>query len=231
MKVINIKGNRIGKRLFFVTLVVLLPILSRAATFNGYYIDLNSDTIKIFIKVGKATLTEPAYAALQKEVKCKTERNAKYMKIDATMASKFVIYMEDEPVEFVSVPNDGRLDFVAQKDCVFLRPISYGAVTLYHYYYYTSSMAPTAGGGMTSYSNHNAGYLLMKEEGSVLKITGRGGRKKDLMEFFSDYKELARKIETKEINATKTVDLVNEYNTWKAENAETNEDQLIKENN
>jgi hypothetical protein len=56
MKVNNIKGNRIGKRLLIVAGVVLLPLFSLAATFDGYYIDLNGDTIAIVIKVKKVSL-------------------------------------------------------------------------------------------------------------------------------------------------------------------------------
>lgn len=40
------------------------------------------------------------------------------------------------------------------------------------------------------------------------------------MKFFIDYKELVRKIETKEISGTETVNMVNEYNAWRNNIAE-----------
>lgn len=116
-------SNNIFNRFHIILLVCILPLFSYGAPYEGYYITMNGDTVYAIFRVKKATMSGvPNYARIQKDIKCKTKNRDKYITTDAEIVNKLIINVDNEQIEFLSFPNNGRLNFIAQKKHVFLRP-------------------------------------------------------------------------------------------------------------
>jgi hypothetical protein len=218
------------KRLLIVTIVVLLPQLSFGKKWKGYYINQEGDTISVSYKI----MTEPGsgdplYAKLQNGVKCKENESGPYIRINAKSIKKLVIIVDNSPEEFVPSASDSLLDFAGFRKNILIHRKIRGPVTMYNHYSYGSTGFPAGSGAPGTVSGTHTGAaltienILIKDDGSTLRVI-HGGRRKDLVDFFSEYDKLVQKIENKELRPRDIDQIVMEYNVWRKANAYTGAD-------
>jgi len=184
--------------LFFVTSITLS---SNADEMKGIIVYKN-DTVTVTFDIPINVFTgDIHYRKVQKKVKF-IDSSGKKQVLRPSDAKEIIFDYKGAKIRMVSVfkPNTD----ISQNVKIFLKIINDDYLKLYIYHYYQS--------GPGQYGGPSKAYLLQKGD-SLLKWPKNVFFRKDMVEYFSDCKELAEKIENKEYKDDDIEEIVKFYNS------------------
>jgi len=182
--------------LFFVTSITLS---SNADEMKGIIVYKN-DTVSVTFDIPINVFTgDIHYRKVQEKVKF-IDSSGKKQVLRPSDAKEIILDYNGKKIRMVSVfkPNTD----ISQNDKIFLTIVIDDYLKMYCYHYYQ--------GGQ--YGGPSTAYLLQKGD-SLLKWPKNVFFRKDMVEYFSDCKELAEKIENKEYKDDNIEEIVKFYNS------------------
>ena len=206
-----------------IVVCLVLNLSTYGQDYPGYFIDKEGEKNEVVFKIEPVLFgKEPNFETILTKIHYTI--NEQKGKLTPDMCKSFCLFLNNEDVVFLSLPNLIGGNLIAPNG-IFLRPRITGPAALYYYYYSNNStsmsLAPNGSmrmQGSGPFGKTKQGWIIAKDDGKTLKITYGGARRKDLANFFQDYTTMAEMILNKETSGTVIQDterLVNEYNTWR----------------
>jgi hypothetical protein len=203
-----------------IILFVLVMQTMHATEAKGYYITLNNDTVYVKFKIPLGFFDgDIRHNALQSKITYFDSLGKKQI-IRPNGAKGYYFEYLGEKFLFVSLKNTiglwSSLDNTT--DYIFLSIKIEGPLRLYSYYYTQSTPGRYNGSSFSGGSSSvEEGYVLQKSGKDIFKPSSLFF-KRDMMAYFSDFPELAQKIEKKELKNNNMEEIVKEYNQWVLKN-------------
>jgi hypothetical protein len=196
------------KNIILLLVGLLMSISLWAKTIPGYFIDSLGNKVETEFKIrNRGTKQLPFFPIQSSEFKY-TE-NGVVKKLKPGNCQKVVIDFFGTEYTFVSLTDSAVCKAMERESGIFAMPKISGEISLYKYdflrYYYN---------GTNSSSSPVRGNILIKSNGEVFVRRFRDERKKQLIDFISDYEDLVTKIENKEIKTKDIEQIVEMYNLW-----------------
>ena len=203
------------KSLIVVGIILMSYFSLQAKKIDGTII-LENDTLIVTLKIPyKFLAQEPNYEKLQYKIKYfDTEGNKVILKPHEAKEIRFNDGFDD--IRMLSRPNNldlGSLFSISSH--IFLKLEIDGNLKLFKYHYTQSSggMYNGATGTYTAGYSYNVEKYILQKGDEELKRTRSLVFRKDLMDYFSDCPELAKKIEEKEFRKRDLELIVQYYNS------------------
>lgn len=206
--------------IIIILLVISIISLGKSKNAEGYIVTLNQDTIYGSFKIKTDKNKKLIYAKTQVKIVF-FDQDGKKTVYEAGAIKSFYFFYDFETLTFKTVP-------YFKKGKLFMKVISEkGNLKLYQFYpdsekrlssvYELAEYAYSLGGGGFGEKYF---FYIIKPDGTIL-LMGKHTPKQRIYSFFTDYPELAEKIDSRQYKYTDVYRLVREYNAWKLNEAET----------